>query len=430
LLDSRLAEQKQNSSSLLSNYRNEKAYILFISSLKSKYTKIKYDGCLQKYLKFEGNRTLTSLDQVLKKDPKIIEGEIIEQLIEMKNKRMSFSTLSVHLAAMHSFFSINDISINIKKLSKFVGEQESKYEYRPYTHEEITKLLALCDERGKAIVMLLASTAMRIGAIPELRLKHLKRYDLADGSHVYRLIVYASSKKSKYITFCTPECAKVLDEYLEYRNRIIQNNVNRDPETKIWGPPDAYLITRQFDMNEVPTSSAIFKKPMTAQGLRTYIVNRLKKMNLRRSWKSPQYSNEYIASYKNELHPCHSFRIFAITQMQRARIDKTIREMLVGHKTGLDSVYYKASEEEILLEYSKSVELLSIDKEIKLKIRIKELEEKNNINENLIDRRLIKKDSEVEELKKQDKIKEEALLKLSDQVMMLMKELQQIKLNK
>jgi hypothetical protein len=58
------------------------------------------------------------------------------------------------------------------------------------------------------------------------------------------------------------------------------------------------------------------------------------------------------------------------------------------------------------------------------------LQEKNIITENLIDHRLVKRDSEVEELKKQDKIKEEALIKLSDQVMMLIKDLQQIKLNK
>jgi hypothetical protein len=70
--------------------------------------------------------------------------------------------------------------------------------------------------------------------------------------------------------------------------------------------------------------------------------------------------------------------------MQRARIDKTIREMLVGHKTGLDSVYYKASEEEMLLEYSKSINLLSINKETRLKAKIKELEETNNKNEGLI----------------------------------------------
>ena len=63
---------------------------------------------------------------------------------------------------------------------------------------------------------------------------------------------------------------------------------------------------------------------------------------------------------RGDLHPCHSFRIFAITQMQRAKVDKTIREMLVGHSTGLDSVYYKASDEEIYLEYLKAIDNLTI----------------------------------------------------------------------
>ena len=67
-----------------------------------------------------------------------------------------------------------------------------------------------------------------------------------------------------------------------------------------------------------------------------------------------------IQQHRNELHPCHSFRIFAITQMQRAKIDKTIREMLVGQSTGLDSVYYKASEEEIFEEYKKTFDYLQI----------------------------------------------------------------------
>jgi integrase len=62
------------------------------------------------------------------------------------------------------FFSINDITPNRKKLSKFVGEQENKYEYRSYTREEISRLLDICDERGKAIVLLMASTGIRVGA--------------------------------------------------------------------------------------------------------------------------------------------------------------------------------------------------------------------------------------------------------------------------
>jgi hypothetical protein len=42
---------------------------------------------------------------------------------------------------------------------------------------------------------------------------------------------------------------------------------------------------------------------------------------------------------------------------------------------------------------------------------------------------MMQKDKEVEDLKKQDKVKEEALLKLSNQVMILMKAMQGIKNN-
>ena len=88
----------------------------------------------------------------------------------------------------------------------------------------------------------------------------------------------------------------------------------------------------------------LYKEPMSALGLRAYIVKKLKKLNLRKEWLLTENSSVYRASHKNELHPCHSFRIFAITNMQRSKIDKTIREMLVGHSVGLDSAYYKPSE--------------------------------------------------------------------------------------
>ena len=56
--------------------------------------------------------------------------------------------------------------------------------------------------------------------------------------------------------------------------------------------------------------------------------------------------------------------------MQRAKIDKTIREMLVGHSTGLDKAYYKPQDEEILQEYLKAVNLLTIQNEYRLQTQL------------------------------------------------------------
>jgi DNA-binding transcriptional ArsR family regulator len=67
------------------------------------------------------------MDQILKRSPKIIEMEMTELLIDIKNADLSYSTVSVHLASLNSYFCINDIVLTRKKLSKFVGEQENKY---------------------------------------------------------------------------------------------------------------------------------------------------------------------------------------------------------------------------------------------------------------------------------------------------------------
>ena len=115
---------------------------------------------------------------------------------------------------------------------------------------------------------------------------------------------------------------------------------------------------------------------MHVSGIRAYIVGRLKKLNLRQVW-NPTEKSQHISSHKNELHPCHSFRIFAVTNMQRSKIDKTIREMLVGHSTGLDSVYYKPQDEEILQEYLKAVDALTINNEHRLQKQLNHFMQKS-----------------------------------------------------
>jgi hypothetical protein len=86
-----------NADNIVLEYKNHPAYVLFISSLRANHTKIKYDGCLQKYLKNPCNKNAASLSDILAKDPKVIQGGIIQQLIEMKEKNFSSSTLSVHI---------------------------------------------------------------------------------------------------------------------------------------------------------------------------------------------------------------------------------------------------------------------------------------------------------------------------------------------
>ena len=288
--------------------------------------------------------------------------------------QLSFSAQNMFLCALIHFFSINDVTINRKKIKKFMSESENKYEYRSYTAEEIGRLLLTCDERERAIILILSSTGMRVGAVHPLRLKDLKRWKIEkQDTYIYQIQVYSSSSKYRYYTFCTPECAVAIDSYLELRQRYGEKLIKTETG---WGPQNASLIIRAFNRK------SFYFNPIPIQCRTTIttniIVPKLEAINLRnRKLPSDKFLQKTMSHERGDLHPCHSFRIFAITQMQRAKIDKTIREMLVGHSTGLDSVYYKASEEEIYLEYLKAIDNLTISNANKSKQIRKEHEQKD-----------------------------------------------------
>ena len=115
----------------------------------------------------------------------------------MKEKQgLSYSTIHSTLASIVHFFEINDVSINKRKLNKFKGENIAKFKNRSYTHEEINTILSWVDEREKASVLLMASTGMRVGALPNIKLKHLRRWNNSNdnsgsglGQYVYQLSV-------------------------------------------------------------------------------------------------------------------------------------------------------------------------------------------------------------------------------------------------
>lgn len=353
------------------------AYLNFINSLKTAETKYKYAHMFCKYyLSKPEIKCLSSLTDVLKKDPKTIEYELIQIITEMKDvHELSYSSIHVFLAAALHFFEINDIILNKRKLKKFKGENVSKYEYRSYTHEEISKLLEVSDERSRVSILLMASTGMRVGALADLKLKHLKRWEIDDqGTHVYQITVYPNTPKSKYKTFCTPECAKAIDIYLELRKRYGEN-IKQDSNTGNWLPLDTPLFIQSWNKEDYCNIPHIPKKVKTPT-LLVSIVSKLEQSGLRTRLPTTNGDTITRTKHRNELHPCHSLRIFAVTNMQRSKVDKTIREMIVGHSTGLDAAYYKPQEEEILTEYLKAVDNLTINNEFRLKKQVEYYKQK------------------------------------------------------
>ena len=128
---------------------------------------------------------------------------------------------------------MNDVILNWKKIKKFNKRERTDNSIngkdRPYTHKEIQQILEYADERAKCAFTLLASTGIRIGALPSMKIGDLEKID-----NLYKVTVYAGDKE-EYLTFCTPECAKQIDSYLQYRERRGET-INQD----------SYLIVRKF----------------------------------------------------------------------------------------------------------------------------------------------------------------------------------------
>jgi uncharacterized protein (UPF0262 family) len=85
------------------------------------------------------------------------------------------------------------------------------------------------------IILLMASTGMRIGALPGLRVGDLST--MTQRKDIYKIQVHARTKDSHY-TFCTPECENAIDEYLYSFREAYGEAIQKDSP----------LIRETFDM--------------------------------------------------------------------------------------------------------------------------------------------------------------------------------------
>lgn len=329
----------------------ERIYSNFINSLRSPVTKEQNANALKHYMKFHN---LSNYSELVSMSSSQIFEYIKSFIISMVERGCSTPNMDSHIYALKNFYDMNDIEdIRWRKLKRFRGEQTEPYESRRYLHEEIQSLLNICDLRMKASTLLMCSGGLRVGALEPLLVSHLERK-----GDLYKINVYKGLKgKGKYFTFCTPECAKAIDTYLEFRKRCGE---------KIG--PDSPLFRKDFDTelsedarkNVYPWGYDAIKKAyhvrLVKAGLRT--VDHVNKVN------------------RKEVKMTHGFRFFFKSQLVLAKVDPDLRELLLGHSPlkDLKLVYTKMTEDEMLQEYEKGIDLLTVDPANRLQKKVDRLE--------------------------------------------------------
>jgi len=333
----------------------ETEYLNFINSLRSEATIAMYQFSLRNYMQYIKTNSVSGL---INQDSRTIEQQLITYLVDLrKNQKLSYSSLAMRLAALRKFYEMNDVILNWKKVSNYLGENTKIFKDRAYTIEEIQQLLTKADERGRVVVLLLASTGMRIGAVAGLKLKHLTK--ITD-YNLYQITVYENTKE-EYYCFCSPECAIAINSYIAYRERcfekigpespLIREQFDRDNPDKARNPKHVSLDMLGFLIREL----------LIAAGIRTVEHLTETKTNGR---------------LRKEVMTSHGFRKFATTNMIRAKVNPEAREMLLGHSIGLSDSYYRPDSNEILTEYLKAVDMLTINEENRLRRKVDILEVK------------------------------------------------------
>jgi integrase len=336
--------------------------IEWLEFCKTEKTRLLYGLGLQKFCNFHR----ITPDSIRGMQPDGLKRLIIEYVVFMKKNaknhagkprpgEISINSIPHYMAGIQSFAEHLEIPLPWKKIRKSFPDQVAN-DFRSYTREEIAKLLEIAGLRERVIILVSISSGLRVGALPDLKVKHVIR--IPEAPELAFLRIYGNSKKDRYLSLLTPEALVAIDRYVKYRE---------DQGEKI--TQDSPLVRDKFGFESKRRTNK--PMPIKAQSIQVIMRELVIKANLPLT----------------ELQPDHSLRKFFNTMAKNAGLDHMFKEMFMGHSIKLDDVYYDIdnpeSRQKIISEYAKAVDLLTIDPRQKMKselLRVKrEMQKKDEL---------------------------------------------------
>ena len=287
-----------------------------------------------------------------------LESRIRDYIIHLRqDKRLAPSTVSSYIVPITHFYEMNNFTLHWKRLKKFKAKHYSVVEDKPYSLDQIKILIEAASIRDKCMILLMCSAGLRRGALQYLRIRDLQKIDKYN---LYRISVY-KKEQEQYITFCTPECAKYIDQYLDWRRRLGEQF-----------KPNSPLFRIEFDtVTEVNRPKAISFRVVS------FMIHKLLD---RTGIRAPTGDH----TKRTELMQTHGFRKFFKTTCINAGMNPLYSEYLMGHRSGLTKSYFKPTDQELLegndkaLGYVAAINDLTINEEYRLHRKIDELTKKKN----------------------------------------------------
>jgi hypothetical protein len=291
-------------------------------------------------------------------NPRIIEDQIRGYIMSLREQGIAYSTMKVLVAPIFTFYDLNDVMLKSKKVMRYLPEFKRVVKDKAYTSEQIQQMLQTADSRTRMVILIMASTGCRIGALPDLTLGSLTAIP---GYGIYEIKFYEGTN-NEYYTFCTRECATTgIDNYLNFRKRSGED-ISFNENTNRWEPADTPLIRLHFDISD--SLQIRHPQPMKLDGIASGLNYHMNKCGIRQV----QHNTETSAHRaRKDVAFAQGFRKRVISKFIEAGLNHEIRELIVDHATQLDQNYFRPTEEQVLNEYLKAESLLTIDPNMRLK---------------------------------------------------------------
>jgi integrase len=304
----------------------------------------------------------------------------------VKKGELAESTITNYYKATKLFCVMNDIVLNWKKISRGLPAGRRAANDRAPTLEEVKKLVEYPDRRIKPIVYTMASSGIRIGAWDYLQWKHVKPISNDEGKIIAAKLVVYSGESEEYYCFITPEAYTSLKEWMDFRASYGEKITGQS-----WVMRDLWQTT---NMNyNTKLGFATCPKKLKSSGIKRIIERALWEQGLRSSLPNGVKRHEWKAA--------HGFRKFYKSRAEQVMKPINV-ELTMGHDIGVSASYYKPTEHEILQDFLKAVDILTIsNNSAVLQKEVAELQQKSKDNEYIIRGKLQEKDEEMKSMKQQ-----------------------------
>jgi len=308
----------------------QRSILIFENSIKSPATRKTYLYHLNKFMSFFHVKDYDSLATLSQEKLQIMMEDYVIHL----KKTISANTINLPIAALKAFLDCNDVELKWSKIKRLKPARIKKTGGEAWLTAEINKMLLFTSElRTKTLIHFIASSGIRIGALEDLKMKHLTQIEDCKS-----ILVYEGTTE-EYVTFLTPEASTMLDNYIQKRESDGEKIIPESP---------VFRSTYQLGYAKVKSSNSNALKEI----IRTLIL------------KSGLRINQIKTGKRYNKQADHGFRKrFNTVLKTTSEMNISLAEKLMGHSVTavLDNVYLDPTVQQLFDEFKKAIHELTID---------------------------------------------------------------------